>query len=51
MEELGGINATPDRPAPSIFTIVEELGLKLEPRKEPVEVIIVESGNKIPIEN
>lgn len=51
MEELGGINATPDRSTPSIFTIVEELGLKLESRKEPVEVIIVESGNKIPIEN
>jgi uncharacterized protein (TIGR03435 family) len=51
MEELGGINADPDRSAPSIFTIVEALGLKLESRKEPVEIIIVESGNKIPIEN
>lgn len=51
MEELGGINATPSQSAPSIFTIVEGLGLKLESRKEAVEVIIVESGNKIPTEN
>jgi uncharacterized protein (TIGR03435 family) len=29
----------------------KELGLKLEPRKIPVEVIIVESGQKIPIDN
>jgi uncharacterized protein (TIGR03435 family) len=51
MEELGGINAAPDPSSPSMFTIVEGLGLKLESRKEPVDVIIVESGNKIPIEN
>jgi len=51
MEELGGINATPDSSAPSIFTIVEGLGLKLESRKEPVEVIVIDSGNKVPVEN
>jgi len=51
MEELGGVNANPDFPAPSIFTIVEGLGLKLESRKEPVEVIVVDSGNKVPTEN
>lgn len=51
MEELGGINAKPDTSAPSIFTIVEGLGLKLEPRKEQVEVIVVDSGNKVPTEN
>ena len=50
-EELGGINAKSDISAPSIFTIVEGLGLKLESRKEPVEVIVVDSGNKTPIEN
>ncbi len=51
MEELGGINANPDSPAPPIFTIVEALGLKLESRREPVEVIVIDSGNKVPTEN
>jgi len=51
IEELGGINANPDSPAPSIFTIVEGIGLKLEPRKEAVEVIVVDSGSKVPTEN
>jgi uncharacterized protein (TIGR03435 family) len=46
-EELG----KSDGSAPSIFTIVESIGLKLESRKTPVEVIVVDSGNKIPIEN
>ena len=49
MEELGGINANPDSPAPSIFTIVEGLGLKLESRRETIEVIVIDSGNKVPI--
>jgi uncharacterized protein (TIGR03435 family) len=51
MEELGGINAQPELSAPSIFTIMEGLGLKLESRKEPVEVIVVDSGNKLPAAN
>jgi len=51
MEELGGISAKPDPSVPSIFTIVEELGLKLESRKELVEVIVIDSGNKVPTEN
>lgn len=51
MEELGGINAKPEFPAPSVFTIIEGLGLKLESRKEPVEVIVVDSANKVPTGN
>ena len=46
MEEQG-----PSSPAPSIFTIVEGLGLKLESRKIALEVVVVDSGNRIPIEN
>ena len=37
--------------APSIFTVFEELGLKLESRKEPFDVIVIDSGNRTPIEN
>ena len=51
LEEFGGINARAEVSAPSIFTIIEGLGLKLDSRKEPVEVIVVDSGNKTPIEN
>jgi uncharacterized protein (TIGR03435 family) len=50
-EELGGINAKAEISAPSIFTIIEGLGLKLDSRREPVEIIVVDSGNKTPIEN
>lgn len=50
-EELGGINAKSEVTAPSIFTIIEGLGLKLESTKAPVEVIVVDKGNKVPKEN
>ena len=40
-----------DSTDPSIFTIVGELGLKLESHKEPLQVVVVESGNPIPTEN
>jgi uncharacterized protein (TIGR03435 family) len=43
-EEIGGDH-------PSIFTIVEELGLKLDAKKLPFDVIVVDRGNKVPIEN
>ena len=50
-EELGGMNAKQEITAPSLFSIVENLGLKLELRKEPVEMLVVDSGNKVPLEN
>jgi uncharacterized protein (TIGR03435 family) len=46
-EELG----KSDGSAPSIFTIVESIGLKLESRKAPLEILVVDSGNKTPTEN
>ena len=38
--------------APAIFqALQEQLGLKLEARKMPVDLVIVDSGQKIPVEN
>jgi uncharacterized protein (TIGR03435 family) len=37
--------------APSIFTIVSELGLKLESQKQLFDVIVVDAGDRIPTEN
>lgn len=43
---------TDPAPGPSIFTAVQEqLGLKLEARKGPVEVLIIERVDKTPSEN
>jgi uncharacterized protein (TIGR03435 family) len=38
-------------PGPSIFTAVQQLGLKLDARKAPVEILVVESASRVPVKN
>jgi len=42
--------AGPD-PAASIFASIQQLGLKLEPRKVPMDSVVVDHAEKIPAEN
>lgn len=36
---------------PTLFAAIQQLGLKLEARKAPVDLLVVDSGDKTPIEN
>ena len=46
-----GAPAPESTPAPSIFTAVQQLGLKLESRKAPIDFIVVDRAEKVPTEN
>jgi uncharacterized protein (TIGR03435 family) len=48
----GGLSTTPNAsdPNPSLFTAIQELGLRLESTKGPVEVLVIDSVQK-PTEN
>uniref|UniRef100_Q02D17 Uncharacterized protein n=1 Tax=Solibacter usitatus (strain Ellin6076) TaxID=234267 RepID=Q02D17_SOLUE len=47
----GGAPAEASDPTSSIFTSVAQLGLKLEPRKLPIDLIIVDHLEKLPTDN
>jgi uncharacterized protein (TIGR03435 family) len=38
-------------PGPTLYTALHEVGLKLESRKAPVEVLVVDHAEKVPVEN
>lgn len=45
---VGGMNVPsqdPDSSAPSIFTAIQDLGLRLKPARQPVDVLIIEHSN------
>ena len=54
VEETGGATATQSdsrSTPPSVFTLLQDLGLKLQPGKAPFDVAVIDQADKIPIDN
>jgi uncharacterized protein (TIGR03435 family) len=48
----GGSGAAPEgNPGGSLFTSIQKLGLKLEPKRAALDLIIVDKAEKVPLEN
>lgn len=58
-KSTGGFNEPPPFPPPppgaepgvSIYTSIQQLGLRLVPQKLPMNVLVVDSANRVPVEN
>jgi uncharacterized protein (TIGR03435 family) len=59
-EDLGGMNYPPDnasadnsenKAASSVFTAMQEFGLKLESRRAPLQHVVIDSAEKVPTGN
>jgi uncharacterized protein (TIGR03435 family) len=52
-EGRGGVGDTADDPSggSAMFGAVQQLGLRLEPRKVPIEVLVVDHAERVPVEN
>ena len=55
-EAAAGSTANPVNPpdvpsGPSLFAAVQNLGLKLEPRKVPMDILVIDRAGKMPTEN
>jgi uncharacterized protein (TIGR03435 family) len=48
---VAAADAASDPSGGSVFQAVQNLGLKLDPRKLPIDVIVVDKGDKVPTEN
>jgi uncharacterized protein (TIGR03435 family) len=48
---VNGNTTVSDPPRLSVFDAVERLGLRLEPRRSPIDVIVVDKMNRTPTEN
>jgi uncharacterized protein (TIGR03435 family) len=40
-----------DNSNPSIFTVIQDLGIKLEPKTRPLEMLVIDHTEKVPTEN
>lgn len=47
----GGAADIPSEPAPTIYEAIQKYGLKLEPRKAPMPVLVIDHIEKMPTEN
>jgi uncharacterized protein (TIGR03435 family) len=48
----GGAPAPSDSNGPTLMTALQEqLGLKLEPKKGPIDLLVIDSLEKVPTEN
>ena len=49
---FGGNPPPPESTGPSVFAAVQDdLGLKLEARKQPIDILVIDSVEKIPVQN